>query len=447
MKRRLTLLLVPLFLLVLIGCGQIPTPFPPGWPAQQATVPPTPTPAPTSTPTAAPAPAPTETPASTPTLTLTPGPRPSGEVLAFLGKDVGEMRLYKAWIDDQGLHNLVASQEVVGGIPFGMYPTGDGRYVAVDVGVDTDSAVNVIDMVLNDFFLPIANGRYLGNGWFMNWTPNGDMLYVALGGYGLLPTGLWRIDVRQDEGHRHFDIDVPVPAAIASVAISPDGSTILYSISKGLGHGGEVWRMNADGSGQTLLWSDPYHDIVGLEYSPDGSRVAYVLLPDSPVPFPSASLCVMDADGSNQRLFYEQADGGHGYRPRWSPNGTKIAFVGKENPATYEGRELPEGAINNIYLADPATGQVWTLLPLEPGQQHNYDPWWSPDGSQIVFVSDRSGADEIWAINADGTNLRQLTSDGRPKRYPLWIQGWTSSFLPLLFQGPQGEKASPPAHC
>jgi Tol biopolymer transport system component len=48
-------------------------------------------------------------------------------------------------------------------------------------------------------------------------------------------------------------------------------------------------------------------------------------------------------------------------------------------------------------------------------------PRWSPDGRRIAFASDRSGNYEIWTINADGTNLRQLTFNSeRGASFPLW---------------------------
>ena len=48
-------------------------------------------------------------------------------------------------------------------------------------------------------------------------------------------------------------------------------------------------------------------------------------------------------------------------------------------------------------------------------------PRWSPDGKQIAFASDRSGRYEIWTVNADGTNLRQISFNSPgDTSFPLW---------------------------
>ncbi len=50
-------------------------------------------------------------------------------------------------------------------------------------------------------------------------------------------------------------------------------------------------------------------------------------------------------------------------------------------------------------------------------------PRWSPDGSQIAFASDRGGGYEIWICNSDGTNLRQITFQVNPvsgTSFPTW---------------------------
>src|SRR5688572_9363351 len=48
-------------------------------------------------------------------------------------------------------------------------------------------------------------------------------------------------------------------------------------------------------------------------------------------------------------------------------------------------------------------------------------PRWSPDGKRIAFTSDRTGRYELWMLDADATNLRQLTFDtAGDTTFPLW---------------------------
>jgi Tol biopolymer transport system component len=58
-------------------------------------------------------------------------------------------------------------------------------------------------------------------------------------------------------------------------------------------------------------------------------------------------------------------------------------------------------------------------LTNNPGRDHG--PRWSPDGTLIAWSSVRAGApSEIWVMNADGTGQRQVTSLGRSAVYPDW---------------------------
>ena len=62
-----------------------------------------------------------------------------------------------------------------------------------------------------------------------------------------------------------------------------------------------------------------------------------------------------------------------------------------------------------------------TATRITSGQAFDMQPRYSPDGSMIVFVSDRDGSENIWLANADGTDARQLT-DGERDSYmsPVW---------------------------
>lgn len=57
-------------------------------------------------------------------------------------------------------------------------------------------------------------------------------------------------------------------------------------------------------------------------------------------------------------------------------------------------------------------------LTRNPAQDR--DPAWSPDGKRIAFTSDRDGNNEIYVMNADGRNQRRLTFNPGSDRYPTW---------------------------
>lgn len=83
--------------------------------------------------------------------------------------------------------------------------------------------------------------------------------------------------------------------------------------------------------------------------------------------------------------------------PAWSPNGTQIVFTSDKSG----------NADIWIMNADGSNPKQITT-----DSNTDWDPAWSPDGSKIVFGHDRDGDENIfniWVINVDGTNLRQLT--------------------------------------
>jgi imidazolonepropionase-like amidohydrolase/Tol biopolymer transport system component len=85
-----------------------------------------------------------------------------------------------------------------------------------------------------------------------------------------------------------------------------------------------------------------------------------------------------------------------------SPDGTRIAF----------------DMLGDIYVMPIGGG---TPTRVAAGLAYEQQPRWSPDGSRIAFVSDRGGGDNIWIMGADGSNAKQLTKeDFRLLNQPSW---------------------------
>ena len=159
----------------------------------------------------------------------------------------------------------------------------------------------------------------------------------------------------------------------------------------------EIALMNPDGSGVTRLrvfGSDPM-------LSPDGGKIVYCSLLDTIY----SQIYVMNADGSNQKRLTDIKTG-DACGPAWSPDGKKIAYYAFAN--TQPSRN-PE-----IWLMDPDGSNPKKLT------DHGMDPSWSPDGRQIAFASHRDGIYQIYAMNADGSNVRRLTKDKSEASNPAW---------------------------
>lgn len=84
-----------------------------------------------------------------------------------------------------------------------------------------------------------------------------------------------------------------------------------------------------------------------------------------------------------------------------------------------DGNTILFDLLGDIYALDAAGGAA---RPLLTGDALETQPVFSPDGRQIAYISDKSGAANLWVANADGSNARKLSSDTDPAIYssPSW---------------------------
>jgi TolB protein len=182
---------------------------------------------------------------------------------------------------------------------------------------------------------------------------------------------------------------------------SPDGSKLVIMHYAPLSGGGDydVFVMVADGAKLTRLTDDHAIDSQP-SWSPDGSRIAYAVARGGELMIPGcwgSHLCpsdiyVMNADGSGQtRLTSESEDDS---QPDWSPDGTQIVFRSE--------RDAPGG---DLYVMN-ADGTDVTRLAT--GLEGVHRPRWSPDGSSIAFIGSDGSKSHAYLINIDGTGLTRI---------------------------------------
>jgi Tol biopolymer transport system component len=101
-----------------------------------------------------------------------------------------------------------------------------------------------------------------------------------------------------------------------------------------------------------------------------------------------------------------------------------------------DGRWIIFDLLGNIYRVSAKGGDA-QLLTTNPGISVNYHPRYSPDGKTIVFISDRSAQDNIWLMNADGTNPRALYLDVESRfAEPAWTPDGKSIVATRRFKRP-----------
>ena len=73
-----------------------------------------------------------------------------------------------------------------------------------------------------------------------------------------------------------------------------------------------------------------------------------------------------------------------------------------------DGKTLVFDMLGDIYSVPMSGGEA---TPLTHGIEWNFQPRYSPDGTRIAFVSDRAGGDNLWIMNTDGSNAHAVTDE------------------------------------
>ena len=180
-------------------------------------------------------------------------------------------------------------------------------------------------------------------------------------------------------------------------AWSPDGSMLAFS------RGGEIFLVQPDGTGLQNLSRGNTNDQEPV-WSPDGTHIAFAGDAGKPN---LVDIFTMRTDGTERANLTRMA--GNDAEPDWGRTGE---ILWSHFPVTEKG--TPPGDVWTMH----ADGTVKHALLTGP--VNDEEARISPDGSTIVFLSQRDGHMQLYLMNADGSNLRRLIASDADDREPQW---------------------------
>ncbi|MEW6321749.1 MAG: Tol-Pal system beta propeller repeat protein TolB [Acidobacteriota bacterium] len=177
---------------------------------------------------------------------------------------------------------------------------------------------------------------------------------------------------------------------------SPDGSRIAFTSNRD--GNSEIYVMNRDGSGLRRLTNHPAIDNTPT-WSPSGTQIAFTSDRSG-----QPQIYMIGADGLGLRRLTSES---YADRATWSP--------APYNEIAYASRTGPGFDIKILALATGETRQITF------GEGTNESPAWAPNGRHLAFMSTRAGRAQIFTVNRDGRNIRQVTREGN-NFTPHWSQ-------------------------
>jgi Tol biopolymer transport system component len=257
---------------------------------------------------------------------------------------------------------------------------------------------------------------------------------------------------------------------------SPDGTKIAYSHRREPSGFSAISVMNADGSGRRHLYTTTIRSLPEPTWSPDGTKLAF----NNALPDLNQDIFVMDRDGSNLTNLTgigEREAGGDELAPAFSPDGKQMCFLldtYTNNPPTglyvmdadgsdptalvtlVDHNDLPTDILFGCTWSPDGTKIAYSFSPehevivldLRRGRHTNLTrnsaadtvPDWSPDGKKIAFASDRDGDFDIYTMDANGSDVAQVTNlhgvDYAPDWQPLTPESRSMTVSPPDTGGP-----------
>ncbi|HVW83461.1 MAG TPA: S9 family peptidase [Bryobacteraceae bacterium] len=233
---------------------------------------------------------------------------------------------------------------------------------------------------------------------------------------------------------------------ISDPRLSPDGSRVAFVIGtvdqKKNRRVTSIWMVPTDGSAAPRRLSAEGFSAGSPRWSHDGAKLAFLSSRNT-------------EGGAHPQIYVLPMDGGEAQEAshlkngvsvfQWSPDGHRFVAVSRSGPSDATSpSERPsdvrhykhisykfndsgwfDDQRSHLWIVDAASG---TAKQITSGDDWNdTDPQWSPDGTRIAFVSDRSGKEyddshnkDVWVISAEGGPLTKISDHAYDDNQPRW---------------------------
>jgi len=240
--------------------------------------------------------------------------------------------------------------------------------------------------------------------------------------------------------------------------ISPDGKLVAYTLTKvdraQNRRNASVWMLATDGSRAPWQFTTSPQTSNSPRWSPDGKSLAF--LSSRPESTPSAaSQTATPAEQPRAQVYLLSMNGGEARRItnlkngvstfRWSPDGSRFVVVSRVGPNDSRADSKDRSDVRHykntsykfndtgwfddrrahLWVVDVKSGSAKQIT--EGNDWNDGDSQWSPDGTRIAFVSNRTGKEydenrntDVWVISAEGGPLTKISDHYEADNQPRW---------------------------